>query len=158
MKFYRADSYSIAAEMASKDIENWSEEDRCKLQEIAKAKGKARLSYFGCYLFFIIQKECFMFYISKSDNGVSIKKLPFDPLNQLNDEQIVHELARRERKIIIDKYLSCNNVIENGVIKDSINDSDVQDILLKSTEVQLLNALYERKYGKCDGSYFFLAR
>ena len=157
MKYYRTDlpSPKIAAGEAYKDPET-CKKDQYLFKRIAKAKGTVRTSYFGWYIFFIVEKECFMFLFS--EEGFCIKKLPFDPLNQLSDEQIVKELRKRGYGININEYLSCNNVIENGVIKDSINDSDVQDILLKSTEVQLLNALYERKYGKCDGSYFFLAR
>lgn len=147
-KSYRANSLERAAKMACEDIEYWGKENPCSFKRIAEAQGKVRKSYFGCYTLYIdsVKRECFMFI--KSGECYVIKKLSFDPLNQLNDEQIVGELRKRGHKIIIDKYLSYNNVVEKGIIKDSINDSDVQNILSESTDQQLLEAFYARGYGR----------
>lgn len=157
MKYYRTDfpSPKIAAGEAYKDPET-CKKDQYLFKRIAKAKGTVRTSYFGWYIFFIVKKECFMFLFS--EEGFCIKKLPFDPLNQLSDEQIVKELRKRGYGINTNVYLSCVNVVEKGVIMNTISVSDVQDILSKSTDSQLLNALYERKYTECEGRFFFLAR
>jgi len=134
----------MAARMASEDIENWSEEDRRKLQEIAKAKAKARLSYSGCYMFFIVERECFMFFIS--EEGFSIKKFQFDPMNQLNDEQIISKLREMGVKIFLIRecYASYINIVKKGVLKNSINEIEERNILSEYTVQQLLNKLYER--------------
>ena len=145
-KFYRADSPKKAAKMAYEGVD-CDKEKQCLFKEIAEAKGAEWESYSG-YYFYIVKEKCFEFI--KSKECCAIIELPFDPLNQLNDEQIAFELKERGYNIFINKYLSCNNVIEKGVIKRSINDFDVQIILSKSTDNQLINALYERGYGKLN--------
>lgn len=147
-KSYRADSYERAAKMACEDIEYWGKENQCLFKRIAEVKGKVRKSYFGGYIFFIIRRECFEFIIS--GESYVIIKLPFDQSNQINDKQIVDKLRRSGLKIIINEYLSYNNVIEKGVLKDSINNFDVQNILTKYTINQLINILYDRGYGKLN--------
>lgn len=112
MKFYKADSYKKAAWVASKDIENWSEEERLQLRSIAvshkpidsltfcnqsdkypKFKRVVSISNSGNQQGFVLEGKVYVFH--NLTHGIRIEKLSPDPLSQFNNEQLVNELCRR---------------------------------------------------------------